>query len=46
MLVTNQAFSLVPGAMWYIIIISHVHRAYDYMGSFGVLWVHKLQHLA
>ena len=22
------------------IIISHVHRAYDYLGPFGVLWVH------
>ena len=20
--------------------ISHIHRAYDYLGPFGVLWVH------
>ena len=23
-----------------IIFISHVHRAYDYLGPLGVLWVH------
>ena len=23
-----------------IYIISHVHRAYDYSGPFGILWVH------
>ena len=27
-----------------IYIISHVHRAYDYLGPFGVLWVHMAWH--
>ena len=27
-----------------IYIISHVHRAYDYLGPFGVLWVHMARH--
>ena len=25
---------------WFDLIISHVHRAYDYLGPFWVLWVH------
>ena len=27
----------IPGSVGYI---SHVHEAYDYLGPFGVLWVH------
>ena len=29
--------SSIPRSVGYIF---HVHRAYDYLGSFGVLWVH------
>ena len=29
----------------YSYIISHVHRAYDYLGPFRVLWVHMAWHL-
>ena len=27
-----------------IYIISHVHQAYDYLGPFGILWVHMAWH--
>ena len=37
---TEQVASSIPGSVGYIIIISPVHRAYDYSGPFGVLWVH------
>ena len=30
-----------PGSVGYI---SHVHLAYDYLGPFGVLWVHMAWH--
>ena len=30
----------IPGSVWNISYILHVHRAYDYLGPFGVLWVH------
>ena len=36
--VTEQVVSSIPGSVGYI--IAHVHRAYDYLGSFGVVWVH------
>ena len=31
----------VPGSVGYI---SHVHWAYDYLGPFGILWVHMAWH--
>ena len=34
---TVQVASSSPGNVWYI---SHVHRAYDYSGPFGVPLVH------
>ena len=34
---TEQVVSSIPGRVGYI---SHVHRAYDYLGPFGVLRVH------
>ena len=34
---TEQVASSSPGSVGYI---SHVHRTYDYLDSFGVLWVH------
>ena len=37
MLKTEQAASLSPGCVGYIY---YVHRAYDYSGPCGVLWVH------
>ena len=33
---TEQVVSSIPGSVRYI---SHVHRAYDYLGPFGVLWL-------
>ena len=33
----EQVVSSIPGSVGYI---SHVRRAYDYLGPFGVLWVH------
>ena len=38
---TEQVVSSIPGSVGYI---SHVHWAYDYLGPFGVLWVHMAWH--
>ena len=38
---TEQVVSSIPGRVGYI---SHVHWAYDYLGLFGVLWVHMAWH--
>ena len=38
---TEQAVSSIPGSVGYI---SHVHWVYDYLGPFGVLWVHMARH--
>ena len=38
---TEQVVSSIPGSVGYI---SHVHGAYDYLGPFGVLWVHMAWH--
>ena len=35
---TEQVVSLIPGSVGYY--ISHTHCAYDYLGPFGLLWVH------
>ena len=37
----GQVVSSTPGSVGYI---SHVHWAYDYLGPFGVLWVHMAWH--
>ena len=37
----EQVVSSIPGSVGYI---SHVHRAYDYLGPFGVPWVHMALH--
>ena len=37
----NRFVSSIPGSVGYI---SHVHWAYDYLGPFGVLWVHMAWH--
>ena len=37
----NRLWVSIPGSVGYI---SHVHWAYDYLGSFGVLWVHMAWH--
>ena len=38
---TEQVVSSIPGSVEYIF---HVHWAYDYLGPFGVLWVHMAWH--
>ena len=38
---TEQVVSSIPGSVGYI---SHVHWAYDYLGPFGVLWIHMAWH--
>ena len=37
----EQVVSSIPGSVGYI---SHVQRAYNYLGPFGVLWVHMARH--
>ena len=41
----KQVASSIPGSVGYISYpLAHVHRAYDYLGPFGVLWVHMAWH--
>ena len=35
---SEEVVSSIPGSVGYTIF--HVHLAYDYLGPFGVLWVH------
>ena len=37
----QQVVSSIPGSVGYI---SHVHKAYDYLGPFAILWVHTAWH--
>ena len=36
----SLTYGASPAVYNYYYMISHVHRAYDYSGPFGVLWVH------